>query len=66
MNLRKDVRDLISVNEKIQSAIMQGNPITDDEASVIRLCASELLEKVPPPQMRTWRAEVGRKDNTVV
>jgi hypothetical protein len=66
MNLRKDVRDLISVNEKIQSAIMQGDSITDDEASVIRLCASELLEKVPPPQMRTWRAEVGRKDNTVV
>jgi len=40
MNLRKDIRDLISVNEKIQSAIMQGDPITDDEASVIRLCAT--------------------------
>jgi hypothetical protein len=65
MNLRKDVRDLISVNEKIQSAIMQGDLITDDEASVIRLCASELLEKVPPPQMRARHAEVSRKDNTV-
>lgn len=66
MNLRKDVRDLISVNEKIQSAIMQGDPITDDEASVIRLCASELLEKVPPPQVRSRHAEMSRKDNTVV
>jgi hypothetical protein len=29
-----------------------GDHITDDEASVIRLCASELLEKVPEPQYR--------------
>jgi hypothetical protein len=50
MNLRKEVRDLISVNETIQSALLRGDCITDDEASVIRLCASELLEKVPEPQ----------------
>jgi hypothetical protein len=50
MNLRKEVRDLISLNEKLQSALLRGDHITDDEASVIRLCASELLEKVPEPQ----------------
>ena len=48
MNLRKDVRDLISVNEKIQSALLQGDQLTDDEASLIRQCAFELLENVPP------------------
>ena len=52
MNLRKEVRDLISLNEKLQSALLRGDHITDDEASVIRLCASELLEKVPEPQYR--------------
>lgn len=62
MNLRKEVRDLISVNEKIQSAIMQGDHVSDDEASVIRLCASELLEKVPPPHISPRRAEVSRED----
>jgi len=52
MNLRKEVRDLLSLNEKLQSALLRGDHITDDEASVIRLCASELLEKVPEPQYR--------------
>ena len=27
--------------------------MTDDEATLIRQCASELLEKIPPPS-RTW------------
>jgi len=50
MNLRKEVRDLISLNEKLQSALLRRDHITDDEARVIRLCASELLENVPEPQ----------------
>jgi hypothetical protein len=47
MNLRKEVRELISVNEKIQSTLLRGDYITDDEAILIRQCALELLEKVP-------------------
>lgn len=43
------MRDFISLNEELQSALLWGD-ITDDEASVIRLCPSELLEKVPEPQ----------------
>ena len=27
--------------------------MTDDEATLIRQCATELLEKIPPPS-RTW------------
>lgn len=53
-NLRKEVRDLISLNEKIQSALLHGDRITDDEAVLIRQCASELLENIPAPSMR-WR-----------
>jgi hypothetical protein len=53
-NLRKEVRDLISLNEKIQSALLHGDRITDDEAVLIRQCASELLENIPAPSTR-WR-----------
>jgi len=42
--IRKDVRDLISINEKLQSALVQGDHFTDDETTIIRLCAGELLE----------------------
>jgi len=52
-NLRKEVRELISINERIQSALLHGDHITDDEATLIRQCASELLEKIPPPS-HTW------------
>jgi hypothetical protein len=52
-NVRKEIRDLISINEKIQSALLHGDRITDDEAVLIRQCASELLEKIPAPS-KTW------------
>ena len=52
-NVRKEVRDLITINEKLQSALLHGDCITDDEAMLIRQCASELLENIPPPS-RTW------------
>ena len=45
--IRKDVRDLISVNEKIQSALLQGRALTHDEASIVHMCATELLSSVP-------------------
>ena len=60
-NVRKDVRELISLNERIQSALVHGDHITDDEATLIRQCASELLEKVPPPTS-TWTTVTGTVD----
>ena len=48
-NLRKEVRDLITINEKIQSALLNGDRLSDDEATLIRQCASELLDTVPAP-----------------
>lgn len=50
MNMvRKEIRDLITINEKIQSALLTGDRITHDEAVLIRQCAAELLEKIPVP-----------------
>lgn len=53
-SLRKEVRDLISVNERLQSALAQGERLTDDEAGVIRMCANELLEKAAASQSGAW------------
>lgn len=54
--VRKEVRDLISINEKIQSALMHGDHISDDEAMLIRQCAGELLEKIPVPDNGSRKA----------
>lgn len=48
-NVRKEIRELISINEKIQSALVHGDHISNDEAMLIRQCATELLEKIPAP-----------------
>jgi hypothetical protein len=48
--VRKEIRDLITINEKIQSALVSGLRITDDEAILIRQCAAELLNNIPAPQ----------------
>jgi len=53
-NVREEIRDLISISEKIHSAVLHGDRITDDEAVLIRQCASELLENIPAPSTR-WR-----------
>ena len=58
-NVRKEIRDLITLNEKIQSALLHGDHLTDDEVALIRQCASELLEKIPEPPSRV-SARVGR------
>jgi hypothetical protein len=52
-NVRKEVRDLITINEKIQSALLNGDRLSDDEATLIRQCASELLETIPAPPLQT-------------
>ena len=48
-NVRREIRELISINEKIQSALVHGDHISNDEAMLIRQCAAELLEKIPAP-----------------
>lgn len=52
--LRKEIRDLISVNERLQSALAQGERLTDDEAGVIRMCANELLETSLGHKSEAW------------
>jgi hypothetical protein len=44
--IRKEVRDLITINEKIQSALVRGEGMTDEEKELIRLCTSELLASI--------------------
>lgn len=41
--IRKEVRELISINERIQGAVLRGEGITVDEAELIKITASELL-----------------------
>ena len=41
--IRKEVRDLLSVTERIQSTMQKGDQLTDDETGLVEMCASELL-----------------------
>ena len=45
--IRRDVLNLITANEKIQSLLLRGEEFTEDEAAVVRMCATELLSRVP-------------------
>ena len=45
-SIRKEVRDLITINEKVQSAFAQGEGMTDEETELIGLCATELLASI--------------------
>jgi len=38
-----DVRQLISINEKIQSAVLRGTALNKTEREIVRACANELL-----------------------
>jgi hypothetical protein len=57
--IRKEVRDLITVNEKIQSALAMGERLTDDEAVLVRMCAGELLDRVPATDSNAWYGDEG-------
>ena len=52
--IRKDVRDLITINERLQSALIQGERLTPEETNIVQVCANELLSralaKKPVPQ----------------
>ena len=38
-----DVRQLISINEKIQSSVLRGTALNKTEREIVRACAKELL-----------------------
>ena len=44
LKIRKEVLDLISLNEKIQSTVLMGDHLSDDEMQIVETCAKELLE----------------------
>jgi hypothetical protein len=48
--IRREVKELISVSERIQSVVAQGELLSRDEAGVVRFCSTELLAKVPEPR----------------
>ena len=52
--IRKDVRDLITLNERLQSALTRGEAFTDDEIQLIRTCADELLRTLPAQDENSW------------
>ena len=63
--VRKEIRDLISINQKkIQSALLSGDRLSNDEVTLVRQCASELLKTIPaaPAQATTKESPfVGRE-----
>jgi hypothetical protein len=42
-HLSFDVRQLISINEKLQSAVLRGTALNPEEREIVRHCAQELL-----------------------
>lgn len=43
-HLSFDVRQLISINEKLQSAALRGTALNNEELEIVRECAKELLK----------------------
>ena len=41
--IRKEVRELISVTERVQRTIQKGDQLPGDEKGLVEMCASELL-----------------------
>ena len=44
--IRKDVQELISDIERIQSALAQGHRFTEDEKDLMEICAGQLITYV--------------------
>jgi hypothetical protein len=53
--IRQEVRELISLNEKIHSAMAQGERLTDGEKRLVETCASELIASMSNKQKRRLR-----------
>jgi hypothetical protein len=46
---RKEITNFVSASERLQSMLLQGERLSNDEAGVVRFCAVELLEQIPEP-----------------
>ena len=44
LNIRKEVLQLISLNERIQSTLLTGGHLNEDEIQIVTNSAKELLE----------------------
>jgi hypothetical protein len=44
---RREITDFISVSEWLQGVLARGEALSRDETEVVRLCVSELLERLP-------------------
>ena len=53
MVIRKEIRDFITISEKIHSLIAQGEKLNEDERSVLQECTSELQELIGPADEST-------------
>jgi hypothetical protein len=62
--IRNEVRDLISVHERIQSALSLGEYITDDERDIIRMCTTELLASIASTRTREPGAGIRNGDSS--
>jgi hypothetical protein len=47
--IRKEVRELISAHERLQGLLARGERLSDDEAGMVRLSATDLLTIVASP-----------------
>ena len=61
-DISMDVRQLISINEKLHNSVLRGTPLNHDEIDLVLHCAKQLLdlaertgerEKVFHPRQRT-------------
>ncbi|MEP6959363.1 MAG: hypothetical protein ABI980_11595 [Nitrospirota bacterium] len=61
--IRKEVRDLITLNERIQSALIRGERLTETEMGIIRMCSAELLGSMSSPDGSSpeWKGENGHR-----
>jgi len=48
--IRNEVRELINVNDQIQSVIVRGGELTNDEKALIAMCARELTASASEKQ----------------
>lgn len=55
--IRKEVRDFIPLNERIQSALLQEESLTGTEMCIIRMCTTELLASLAGTHSRGSQPE---------
>jgi hypothetical protein len=56
-DISMDVRQLISINEKIHSAVLRGMTLNQDETEIVRHCATQLLTLTKRKGGLPWSAE---------